>query len=108
MSIINDPNLRPYIYIIQIEGHTDSIPYDNWTLSSDRALSVLKYLQKANPKLAEDHYAKYLAVTGYSKYKPAVIGSTPADQAKNRRISFQIILDDNAYQQHINAILSGK
>ncbi len=108
VSIIDDQKLSPYIYIIQIEGHTDSVPYDNWTLSSERALSVLKYLQKANPKLAEDRYAKYLAVTGYSKYKPAVKGTTPEDQAKNRRISFQIILDDNKYQNHIQSILAGK
>jgi chemotaxis protein MotB len=71
-------------------------------------LSVLRYLQQANPKLAEDKYAKFLAVTGYSKYKPAVKGTTASDQAKNRRISFQIILDDNKWQSHINNILAGK
>lgn len=108
VSIINDPKLSPYIYNIQIEGHTDSVPYDNWTLSSNRALSVLKYLQKANAKLATDNYAKYLAVVGYSKYKPAVTGTTATDRAKNRRISFQIILDDNKWQKHINNILNGK
>ncbi|WEG14110.1 OmpA family protein [Pullulanibacillus sp. KACC 23026] len=108
VSIIDDKKLSPYIYIIQIEGHTDSIPYDNWSLSTDRALSVLRYLQKANPKLAEDQYAKYLAVTGYSKYKPAVKGTTSSDLAKDRRISFQIILDDNKWQSHINDVLAGK
>mgnify|MGYP001260578768 CR=1 FL=1 len=106
VEIIDDKNLSQYIYIIQIEGHTDSVPYDNWTLSSDRGLAVLKYLQEANPKLKEDQYAKYLAVTGYSKYKPAVEGNNSEAQSKNRRISFQIILDDNKWQNKINTILS--
>lgn len=108
VNIINDKELSQYIYIILIEGHTDSVPYDNWKLSSDRALAVLKYMQKANPTLGEDQYAKYLAVTGYSKYKPAVNGDTAADRQKNRRISFQIILDDNKWQNKIKDIMAGK
>ncbi|GGH84835.1 chemotaxis protein MotB [Pullulanibacillus pueri] len=108
VEIINDKDLSQYIYIIQIEGHTDDVPYDNWTLSSERAVSVLKYLQTANPKLSEDDYAKYLAVTGYSKYKPAVKGNTESDRSKNRRISFQIILDDNKWQNKIKDIMLDK
>ncbi|WP_027724654.1 OmpA/MotB family protein [Tuberibacillus calidus] len=108
VDIINDKALSQYIYIILIEGHTDSVPYDNWHLSSDRALAVLKYMQKANPKLSEDRYAKFLAVTGYSKYKPAVQGDSPEARQKNRRISFQIILDDNKWQTKIKDIMVGK
>jgi chemotaxis protein MotB len=107
VSIINNKELSQYIYIILIEGHTDSVPYDNWKLSSDRALAVLKYMQSANPTLAEDNYSKYLAVTGYSKYKPAVEGDTAVARQKNRRISFQIILDDNKWQNKIKDIMAG-
>ncbi|GGE43169.1 chemotaxis protein MotB [Pullulanibacillus camelliae] len=106
VDIIDDKQLSQYIYIIQIEGHTDAVPYDNWTLSSERALSVLKYLQQVNPRLKQDNYAKYLAVTGYSKYKPAVKGSDAAAQSKNRRISFQIILDDNKWQNKLKSIMA--
>lgn len=107
VDIINDKTLSQYIYIILIEGHTDTVPYDNWTLSSERALAVLKYMQDANPNLSKDTYAKYLAVTGYSKYKPAVQGDTAAARQKNRRISFQIILDDNKWQHKIKDIMAG-
>jgi len=108
VSIINDKELSQYIYIILIEGHTDSVPYDNWQLSSDRALAVLKYMQSASPVLNKDAYAKYLAVTGYSKYKPAVQGESAEAQKKNRRISFQIILDDNKWQNSIKDIMNNE
>src|SRR5699024_4890956 len=70
VQIIDDKKLSQYLYIIMIEGHTDSVPYDNWTLSTNRAVSVIKYMMKSNQKLAKTHYAKYLAATGYSKYRP--------------------------------------
>lgn len=105
VEIIDNKTLSQYIYIILVEGHTDSVPYDNWTLSEKRAVNVIKYLQKANPKLNEDRYAKYLAATGYSKYQPIAKGHTAEAEQKNRRISFQIILDDNKWQNKIKDIM---
>lgn len=108
VDIIDTKDMSQYLYIILIEGHTDSVPYDNWTLSTQRAVSVLKYMQKANPKLAEDKYAKYLAATGYSKYKPIAKGNTPQARQKNRRISFQIILNDQKWQHKIMQLMNTK
>ncbi|WP_246940618.1 OmpA/MotB family protein [Bacillus pinisoli] len=108
MTILNDPELKPYLYIILIEGHTDSVPFDNWTLSTDRAVSVVKNLLEANPKLATKEYAQYLAATGYSEFKPIVEGNSPEDLRKNRRISFQIILDDQKWQESLNAVLQNQ
>jgi chemotaxis protein MotB len=106
VQIIENEKMSQYIYIILIEGHTDSVPYDNWTLSTDRAVAVVKYMMKANPKLSQSDYAKYLAATGYSKYKPIAEGNSPEALKKNRRISFQIILDDNKWQNQIKQLVN--
>ncbi|KAA0549318.1 OmpA family protein [Bacillus sp. BGMRC 2118] len=106
VTILDDPELSQYLYIILIEGHTDSVPYDNWTLSTERAVSVVKQLLEANPKLNDQKYAQYLAATGYSEYKPIVPGNSSEANEKNRRISFQIILDDQKWQESLNTILS--
>jgi flagellar motor protein MotB len=108
LAILEDPELSQYLYIILIEGHTDSVPYDNWSLSTDRAVAVVKSLLEANPKLSTKKYAQYLAATGYSEFKPIVEGQTEDANQKNRRISFQIILDDQKWQESLNTILSNQ
>jgi chemotaxis protein MotB len=108
LAILEDPELSQYLYIILIEGHTDSVPYDNWSLSTERAVAVVKNLLDANPKLATKEYARYLAATGYSEFKPIVEGQSPEANQKNRRISFQIILDDQKWQESLNTILSNQ
>ena len=104
-AIIEEKDMSQYLYIILIEGHTDSVPYDNWSLSTQRAVAVVDYLGKANPKLAKKEYAQYLAATGYSEYKPIAIGNTSDALQKNRRISFQIILDDDKWQSKLKEIV---
>ncbi|MFD1736669.1 flagellar motor protein MotB [Bacillus salitolerans] len=105
LQILEDPEVNQYLYIILIEGHTDTVPYDNWSLSTERAVSVVKYLLDTNPKLATKEYAQYLAATGYSEYKPLVEGDSKEALQKNRRISFQIILDDQKWQDSLKSIL---
>lgn len=104
-AIIEEKDMSQYLYIILIEGHTDSVPYDNWSLSTQRAVAVVDYLGKANPKLAKKEYAQYLAATGYSEYKPIAEGSSADALQKNRRISFQIILDDDKWQSKLKEIV---
>ncbi|MGG1573008.1 OmpA/MotB family protein [Fictibacillus sp. NRS-1165] len=105
-AIIDEKDMSKYLYIILVEGHTDSVPYDNWSLSTERAVAVVKYLAQANPKLARLPYAQYLAATGYSEYKPIAKGNSAAALQKNRRISFQIILDDNKWQNKLKDIVN--
>lgn len=106
VQIIEDQEMSQYLYIILVEGHTDSVPYDNWTLSTKRAVAVVKYLMQANPKLGTKEYAQYLAATGYSEFKPVTNGNTPEALAKNRRISFQIILDDHKWQDRLKHLIA--
>ncbi len=106
VQIIDEQELSRYLYIILIEGHTDSVPYDNWTLSTERAVAVVKYMAEVNPKFKEQKYAQYIAATGYSEYKPIAEGNAEESLQKNRRISFQIILDDEKWQNKLKGIIS--
>ena len=80
---------------INIEGHTDNIPYhgktsivDNWDLSVKRATSVVRELLK-NKNIDP----KRLVASGRSKFYPIANNSTANGRAKNRRI--EIILNQN-------------
>ena len=72
---------------IEIEGHTDNVPLDragqnNWNLSGDRSVNVVRYFieeRKINPKR--------LSAVGYAEYKPIADNSTPEGRAANRRVS---------------------
>ncbi|WLD93115.1 OmpA family protein [Alkalihalobacillus sp. AL-G] len=105
-EIIEEQELSQYLYIILVEGHTDSVPYDNWTLSTERAVAVVKYMAEVNPKFQDAKYAQYIAATGYSEYKPIAKGTSPEALQKNRRISFQIILDDDKWQDKLKHIIN--
>ena len=75
---------------VSVQGHTDnlkpSLPYtSNWALSSIRAVSVLKILEKQglNPKR--------LSVSGYSSYHPRASNVTKEGRSKNRRVEIHFI-----------------
>jgi chemotaxis protein MotB len=71
---------------VQIEGHTDNIPIktakyeDNWALSADRALSIVRLLSVehgVNPKR--------LQAAGRGEFYPKASNETAEGRAKNRR-----------------------
>ncbi|GGN93021.1 OmpA/MotB family protein [Saccharibacillus kuerlensis] len=77
---------------ISIEGHTDNQPItggrytDNWELSGDRALSVLRYfvdVRNLNP--AQFQYA------GYADTRPVGDNSTAQGRQKNRRVEITVL-----------------
>ncbi|CCQ92454.1 OmpA/MotB domain protein [[Clostridium] ultunense Esp] len=104
-KVLEKEEYRRYIYMILIEGHTDKIPYDNWSLSTERAVAVVKEMLSSNPTLGRSQFAKYLAATGYSEFHPVVEGDSPEDLRKNRRISFQIILDEKVWKGDLDLLL---
>lgn len=85
-------NLNPDISI-DVEGHTDSIPIskrykDNWELSTERALSIVRVLtQKYNVN------PRSVIASGHSEYNPVASNSTDEGRAQNRRT--EIILTPN-------------
>jgi chemotaxis protein MotB len=77
---------------IFVEGHTDSRPvagrpgYDNWNLSADRALAVLKMLN------VEFGFAPTrLRATGYADQRPVDPGTSPDALARNRRVEIVVV-----------------
>ena len=78
-------------WILQIEGHTDSLPVkrgqtfrDNWELSTKRALSVLRFLIKQGIKPSR------LSASGYGSFQPIDKSNTKSARMKNRRIEMKI------------------
>jgi chemotaxis protein MotB len=86
------PEFNAFQNHIIIEGHTDARPlsgrpgYDNWNLSSDRALSVLKLL------VDQFHIpADRMSAAGYGEHKPLDPGTTPEAYARNRRVEIVVV-----------------
>lgn len=74
-----------------IAGHTDAQPLakgkfaDNWELSTQRALQVVRVL------VAQGASAKHLAIAGYGATAPADANETPEGRAHNRRIEIVLV-----------------
>jgi chemotaxis protein MotB len=77
-------------WVLQVDGHTDDIPIragryaDNWDLSTERALSVVRFLnQQGLP-------ANRLAAAGYGEFQPLDAADNDDAHRKNRRIELKI------------------
>ena len=77
-------------WILQINGHTDNVPIrnddhrDNWSLSTARALAVLRYMAE------QGIVPNRLAATGYGEFQPIAPDDSPQARARNRRIEFKL------------------
>ncbi|MGB2467766.1 MAG: peptidoglycan-binding protein [Candidatus Puniceispirillaceae bacterium] len=77
-------------WVLQVDGHTDDVPIragryaDNWDLSTERALSVVRFL------VSQGVPAARLAATGYGEFQPLTSGDTTEDRRLNRRIELKI------------------
>ncbi|NOU95137.1 OmpA family protein [Paenibacillus sp. LMG 31456] len=82
---------------ISIEGHTDNLPLatgslyrDNWGLSNERSLSVLRYFINTaglDPK-------KFMS-SGYADTRPVAGNDTLENRAKNRRVEIVVLRESN-------------
>lgn len=76
---------------IRVEGHTDNVPFrgsvlNNWDLSTQRAISAVRYLQtRAGVDPAR------LAAVGYAYYRPIETNKTREGRARNRRIEIIVM-----------------
>lgn len=85
------PELQGIANKIMIEGHTDKRPlarvgYDNWNLSADRAISVLRVMANELGIPAER-----LAATGYGEFHPVDTGDSEEALARNRRVEIVVL-----------------
>ena len=76
-------------YGLEISGHTDDVGDDaaNLKLSKDRAQSVMNYL------VGKGVEAGRLHPEGYGETMPKASNDTPAGQAQNRRVEFNIVFE---------------
>jgi chemotaxis protein MotB len=78
-----------------VAGYTDDVPVakkagfeDNWSLSTARAASVVRYLEsKGVPPVM-------LGAVGFSQYRPIVANDSPANRSQNRRIEIALTAAD--------------
>ncbi len=87
------PSLRGFANDVLVEGHTDDVPltrpgYDNWNLSTDRAVAVLHVLADGHGLDPER-----LAATGYGEYRPRADNATEEGRSKNRRVELVIVAE---------------
>lgn len=79
------------LHNIRVEGHTDNNPMSgdypsNWELSSARACTIIRYF------INRFHFMPVLfTAIGFAETRPLVDNSTPAGQAKNRRVELLIL-----------------
>jgi chemotaxis protein MotB len=85
-------------YMVQVNGFTDDAPIhdsqfdSNWDLSGTRAMSVVK-------RFVTDGIApERLVGAGYGQYHPVAPNDSPADMARNRRVSIIVIAPDHGQQ----------
>ncbi len=83
-------SIESYIHSIKISGHTattgqQTTGFFSWELSSDRSLSVLKYLVETC-SLPESK----MTISGYSRYHPVASNETEASRQLNRRVDIKI------------------
>ena len=76
---------------IRVEGHTDNVPFrgsvlNNWDLSTQRAISAVRYLQTH----ASVDPAR-LAAVGYAYHRPIDTNKTREGRARNRRIEIIVM-----------------
>ena len=77
-------------WVLQVEGHTDDIPVragrfaDNWDLSTERALSVVRFLSEKGLE------ARRLAAAGYGEFQPLDDAGTDSARRRNRRIEMKL------------------
>lgn len=73
--------------VFQVAGHTDDQGDEekNWSLSTDRAVTVTRFLIK------EGVSGKALSAGGYAFYQPTADNATPEGRTKNRRVEFMVM-----------------
>jgi chemotaxis protein MotB len=77
--------------MVRVEGHTDSDPIrkskwkDNWELSCQRGLAVLRYL------VAQGIPKTQVYAAGFGQHTPRDTNATKAGKARNRRVQVVII-----------------
>lgn len=94
-------------YTVQVNGFTDNAPIhnsqfdSNWDLSATRAISVVKRF------VADGIAPERLVGAGYGQYHPVAPNDSPADMARNRRVTIIVVATDQDQQMGGVPVLGG-
>lgn len=80
---------------LQVLGHTDTVVADNWTLSVNRALAVVKVFS-AQHALRQAS----LSAAGYSCHRPRIQPQGAAAEPRNRRIEIRLLYGNRPVSGH--------
>ncbi len=96
--------VRPLPLNLKIEGHTDDLgdEMNNWDLSANRAIMVLRYL--ATNQLIP---LNRMAATGYGSQKPLFPNASERERALNRRVEF-VLENQGGPDQELPYLLDAK
>ena len=106
MTLIVNPEVKPYLDKIIIEGHTDSDGgyLYNLNLSQARAYSVMNFLLSL--KLAKEYdIKKYILASGRSYLDPILDKNGKEDKEASRRIEIKFLLKNDQAMKEIERIL---
>ncbi|MCW5698284.1 MAG: peptidoglycan -binding protein [Rhodospirillales bacterium] len=77
-------------WVLQVNGHTDSLPIRTPEFASNWALSVARAISVVNLLIERGIPANRLAVAGFGEFQPLVDGTSPEDLSRNRRIELKL------------------
>ena len=103
-TLLSDPNIRRYIDLITIEGHTnsDGTYLYNLQLSQKRALAVMEFLYRQYPK-NRALFRRYLSASGRSFAEPVLGADGKEDKEASRRIEITFrIRNEEAVRELMN------
>ncbi len=104
-TLVTNPNIKPHLDKIIIEGHTDSDGgyLYNLKLSQERALAVMNYILTLD--IVEKYNLKPLIVSSGRAYMDAVINNGVEDKMASRRIEIKFRLKNNEAMNEIEKVL---
>lgn len=103
-TLLSDPQMRRYIDLIIIEGHTnsDGTYLYNLQLSQKRALAVMEFLYSQYPRNRK-LFQRYLSASGRSYAEPVLQKNGKEDKEASRRIEIKFrIRNDEAVKELMN------
>jgi len=109
MTLVVNPQIKPHLDKIIIEGHTDSDGdyLYNLNLSQNRAYSVMNFLLSL--KLSKDYdIKKYILASGRSFLDPVLDENGNEDKDASRRIEIKFLLKNDQAMKEIERILDDK
>ncbi len=108
-TLVVNPQIKPYLDKIIIEGHTDSDGgyLYNLNLSQERAFSVMNFLLSLDFAKKYD-IKKYILASGRSYLDPVLDANGNEDKNASRRIEIKFLLKNNQAMHEIEKILDDK